>query len=147
MKGKRRVGRALIKAQAPLQTNRADSALNGLADDRLLNRLGDTEFPAERLGSVLRAIAHPMRRRILELLMEQDLSVGTIAGQFRVSRTAVIKHLNILRSAKLISVQRRGLEHLQSLNPKPLETVKAWLSFASGRRRLPRFVCLLCPGE
>jgi DNA-binding transcriptional ArsR family regulator len=91
------------------------------------------------LGSVLIAIAHPTRREILKLLTEQELTVGKIAEQFSVSRPAVVKHLRVLRFAKLISVRRQGRERIQSLNLKPLASVEAWLSFAGCGRKIPSF--------
>jgi DNA-binding transcriptional ArsR family regulator len=99
------------------------------------------------LDSVLQAIAHPTRREILELLTEQDLPVGKIAGQFNISRPAVIKHLRILRSANLIAVWRRGRERIQCLNPEPLATVEGWLSLASCGRKIPRFECAPIPSS
>ncbi len=80
------------------------------------------------LGLILKAIADPNRRLILDLLEEQDLPVGRIADRFRISRPAVIKHLGVLRSARLISVRRCGREHIQCLNAGPLKSVEAWLS-------------------
>ena len=99
------------------------------------------DSPPNELGSVLNAIAHRTRREILELLAARDLSVGKIAEQFNVSRPAVVKHLRVLRFAKLISVRREGRERIQCLNPKPLTSVEAWLSHASCGRRMSRFEC------
>jgi len=84
------------------------------------------------LGSVLRAIANPTRRRILELLTIHDSPVSRIANQFSMSRRAIIKHLQALHSAELISVQRSGRKRIQRLNAEPLKKVEEWLSrFAS----------------
>ena len=89
-------------------------------------RIGD-------LASVLRAIANPTRRQILELLAERDLPVSRLAGQFSMSRRAIIKHLQILYSADLISVQRSGRRRIQTLNPGPLKKAEAWISRFAGR--------------
>jgi DNA-binding transcriptional ArsR family regulator len=84
------------------------------------------------LGPVLRAIADPTRRRILHLLAQRDLPVSRIADRFSLSRWAIMKHLRVLRSAKLIFVRRRGQQRIQCLNAKPLRSVEAWNSrFAS----------------
>lgn len=80
------------------------------------------------LGPVLKAIADPSRRQILDLLARQDLPVGRIVDRFRISRPAVIKHLRVLRSANLISVRRCGRERIQHLNARPLKDVAAWVS-------------------
>ena len=65
---------------------------------------------------------------ILNLLTRQDLPVKDIASRFKISRPAVMKHLRVLRSAKLIAVQPLGRERFQCLNAAPLKQVKTWLS-------------------
>jgi DNA-binding transcriptional ArsR family regulator len=80
------------------------------------------------LTRVLKAVADPSRRRILELLSRHDLPVNDIAGRFKISRPGVMKHLRVLRSAKLIAVRPRGRERFQCLNAAPLKQVKTWLS-------------------
>jgi len=80
------------------------------------------------LGNVLKAIADPTRRRILNLLAEQDLPVSRIADQFSISRWAIMKHLRVLRSANLIFVRRSGQQRIQCLNAKPLMGAQAWIS-------------------
>jgi DNA-binding transcriptional ArsR family regulator len=88
----------------------------------------DGKARVKDLSPVLRAIADPKRRQILDLLAKQDMPVGRIAERFRISRPAIIKHLRILHSARLISVRRCGRERIQSLNTKPLKGVEQWMS-------------------
>ncbi len=93
----------------------------------------------EDIGAVLKAIADPTRRRMLDLLAERELSVSRIAARFSISRWAVMKHLRILRSANLVSVRQSGRKRIQRFNPKPLKSVEAWISqFASHRDGRPR---------
>jgi DNA-binding transcriptional ArsR family regulator len=73
-------------------------------------------------------IADPSRRRILDMLAHGERPAGRIAEQFAMSRPAVIKHLRVLRSAKLVIVRQRGRERIHVLNPTPLKTVQGWLS-------------------
>jgi len=81
-----------------------------------------------QLDRVLKAVGDPTRRQILDLLAEQDLPVGRIAQKFKMSRPAVIKHLQILHSAKLVNVRPDGRERIQSLNAAPLQAADAWLA-------------------
>ena len=57
---------------------------------------------------VFGAIAHPARRQMLDLLVDADRSVNTIAGHFEMSRPAVSQHLRILLDAGLVTEQRHG---------------------------------------
>src|ERR1700722_8911677 len=67
----------------------------------LLTYIGSMVVTPEREPDVFGAISHPARRRMLDLLVEADRSVNTIAGQFQMSRPAVSQHLRILLDAGL----------------------------------------------
>jgi DNA-binding transcriptional ArsR family regulator len=76
------------------------------------------------------ALAHPIRRAILDLLRDQPgLSAGDIAAYFpEISRPAVSKHLAILRAARLVRARARGREMHYTVDPGPLrEMYQEWL--------------------
>ncbi|BDE08170.1 transcriptional regulator [Vulcanimicrobium alpinum] len=77
---------------------------------------------------VFKALADPTRREILGLLRGGQRSVGEIAGNFRISRPAVSKHLRMLRDAGLVHDRAEGTSTMCSLNPAPLRQVETWLS-------------------
>jgi DNA-binding transcriptional ArsR family regulator len=77
---------------------------------------------------VFGAISHPARRRMLELLVEADRSVNTIAGHFPMSRPAVSQHLRVLLAAGLVSEQRHGRERRYRLVPARLRAVRDWMT-------------------
>lgn len=78
---------------------------------------------------VFQAIADPSRRKLLELLAVNELSISTMSNHFTMSRTAVTKHLHILESAGLVSSQKVGRERLYRLEAEPLQVFKRWLEF------------------
>lgn len=78
---------------------------------------------------VFQAIADPTRRALLQLLVNRELPIVTIASQFPISRTAINKHLAILSDAGLVLRQKVGREMRFSLQAKPLAEVQSWLSF------------------
>jgi DNA-binding transcriptional ArsR family regulator len=65
---------------------------------------------------------------MLDLLVEADRSVNTIAGQFQMSRPAVSQHLRILLDAGLVAEQRHGRERRYRLVPARLAAVRDWLA-------------------
>src|SRR5258707_10636698 len=77
--------------------------------------------------AVFRAISDPTRREILGLLRGGRRTVGEIAGNFRISRPAISKHLRLLRSAGLVDTRRDGTSRLCGLNAKPLRAIDDWL--------------------
>jgi DNA-binding transcriptional ArsR family regulator/uncharacterized protein YndB with AHSA1/START domain len=89
-----------------------------------------------------RALADPTRRRILDLLRERPRITGEIAAQFPVSRIAVMRHLEVLSQAGLVTSRKRGRERWHYLNVVPLQKLhRRWADpaaagFASALLRL-----------
>jgi DNA-binding transcriptional ArsR family regulator len=84
--------------------------------------------PRDREHDVFGAISHPARRRMLDLLLETDRSVNTIAEQFAMSRPAVSQHLRVLLDAGLVTEKRHGRERRYRLLPERLAPVRDWLA-------------------
>ena len=77
--------------------------------------------------AVFRAIADPTRREILGLLRGRAHTVNEIAGNFRMSRPAISRHLRLLRAVGLVETKREGTARICRLNAQPLRAVEAWL--------------------
>lgn len=84
----------------------------------------------EELEPVWRALASPIRRRMLDLLRDGPLSTGDIADEFRdLSRFAVMQHLGVLEEAHLLIPRREGRTRLNYLNPVPIQRIyQRWVS-------------------
>jgi DNA-binding transcriptional ArsR family regulator len=74
------------------------------------------------------AIAHPLRRRILDLLRDEELPVNELARHFQVSRPAVSQHLRFLLDSGLVAQRRQGREQRYRLRPERLAEIHDWLS-------------------
>jgi DNA-binding transcriptional ArsR family regulator len=86
--------------------------------------------PEDDLDPVWRALANPMRRRVLDALREVGrLSTQEVAARFPdVSRFAVMQHLGVLVAADLVIVKREGRVRWNHLNPVPLRRIaERWL--------------------
>ena len=64
----------------------------------------------ERMAAALRVLAHPHRLKMVELLMEQDLTVGELAEILEIPANACSQHLNLMRAHGLVIHRRRGKE-------------------------------------
>ncbi len=85
------------------------------------------------MNSEFKALSDPTRREILKLLKQKDLTAGEIAAQFKMSKPAISKHLDILKNAQLIDVERQGQFLYYSLNTTALQNVlQSFLSFFDG---------------
>jgi DNA-binding transcriptional ArsR family regulator len=74
------------------------------------------------------ALAHPVRRTMLDLLRERDLRVTEIAKPFDISLAAASKHVRVLETAGLVSRRIAGRDHLLSFEPRPLAAAGDWIS-------------------
>ena len=83
--------------------------------------------PPQIPTDVFSAIAHPVRREILDKLSEDDLTVKRIAEQFSISRPAISQHLAILLEAGLVTRQQAGRENYYHLQPDALQEVDSWV--------------------
>ena len=73
------------------------------------------------------AIAHPIRRRLLDQLRDGEQAAGVLAAPHTVSRPAISQHLQILREAGLVAERRAGRARFYRLQPEGLRTVRDWL--------------------
>jgi ArsR family transcriptional regulator len=68
------------------------------------------------INQVFQALSDPTRREILRLLRSGDKSAGEISRRFRLAKSTLSGHFNVLKAAGLILPERRGTTILYSLN-------------------------------
>ncbi|SNR47516.1 ArsR/SmtB family transcription factor [Actinomadura mexicana] len=84
---------------------------------------------AAPVDGVLAALADPTRRRLLDLLAAHgEATATTLAGPLPVSRQAVVKHLNVLEAAELVSSGRVGREVRYAVRPAALNATARWMA-------------------
>ena len=81
----------------------------------------------EPLDITFAALADPTRRRILAMLLEDDMAVTDVAEPFAMSLAAISKHLGVLTAAGLISQEKRGRVKWCKLEPDALREASAWM--------------------
>lgn len=73
------------------------------------------------------ALADPTRRQIVELLASRgELSASEIYKQFPMSHPAISQHLQVLREAKLVDMEKRAQRRIYRLNPQGMLYIKTW---------------------
>ncbi len=76
-------------------------------------------------------LGDPVRRRILELLADRELSSGAVCAviqeEFGITQPAVSSHLRVLRESGFASVRPEGARRLYALDGQPLQDIEAWL--------------------
>ena len=100
----------------------------------------------ERQPSVFAALADPVRRDVLkDIAAKSPVTATQLAQQYPITRQGILKHLQILETAGLVEVKRRGREKRYTLMPQPLQEVGRWIEELNGvwDARLERLKTLL----
>jgi DNA-binding transcriptional ArsR family regulator len=74
-----------------------------------------------------KALAHPLRRDIVERLSGGSATVAEVSGEFRVSKPTISRHLRMLEEAGVVSRVIDGRTHRLSLNPETLAETSHWI--------------------
>jgi DNA-binding transcriptional ArsR family regulator len=76
-------------------------------------------------------LGDPVRRRILELLADGELSSGDITEavrtEFGISQPAVSQHLKVLRDSGFATVRPAGTRRLYAVDAAPLHELEDWI--------------------
>ena len=73
---------------------------------------------------VFKALAAPLRRRMLDALKDEPLTTGALCARFsEVDRTTVLQHLRVLERAELVTGRRIGRERHLALAPLPIKRI------------------------
>ncbi|WP_036553877.1 ArsR/SmtB family transcription factor [Nocardioides insulae] len=83
-------------------------------------------------GEVFAALGDPVRRHLLTLLVQGELSAGSLVEQVRarqpISQPAVSQHLRVLRESGLVTVRTDGSRRIYALDPAGIRAAGAWLA-------------------
>lgn len=87
----------------------------------------------DELDAVLRALADPTRRAIVERLVKSPAVVSELAEPFPMALPSFMQHLGVLESASLVTSVKHGRVRTVSLRPGALDILHLWL----GEQRTP----------
>jgi DNA-binding transcriptional ArsR family regulator len=78
-------------------------------------------------NDVFAALAHPIRREIVERLSSGPASVGEVTQDFGVAKPTISRHLKLLEEAGVVSRVIDGRNHRLALRPDTLAETSAWI--------------------
>ena len=84
-------------------------------------------------NSTFRALAHPLRRNVIERLALGPATVGDATRGFGVSKPTMTRHLHVLEQAGLVAREVQGRTHRLRLVGAPLSEAEAWLETQRAR--------------
>ena len=80
------------------------------------------------MASTFEVLAEPTRRRILDLLREDERPVNELVHRLDISQPGVSKHLKVLRDAGLVEVRQDAQRRLYRVRAEPLAEIEQWLA-------------------
>jgi DNA-binding transcriptional ArsR family regulator len=81
----------------------------------------------DELDAVLRALADPTRRAVVERLAKSPAVVSDLAAPFSMALPSLLQHLRVLEDAGLVTSQKHGRVRTVSLRPGALDVLHLWL--------------------
>jgi DNA-binding transcriptional ArsR family regulator len=78
-------------------------------------------------NSVFKALAHPLRREIVERLSEGPATVGEATRKLGVSKPTISGHLRMLEDAGVVTRIVSGRSHRLALQPDTLAEAERWI--------------------
>jgi len=78
------------------------------------------------MNVLFKALNDQTRRRILELLKEEDMTAGDIADQFDMTKPSISHHLDLLKQADLVVSVKQGQFVKYSLNATIIDDIVSW---------------------
>jgi DNA-binding transcriptional ArsR family regulator len=82
----------------------------------------------ERLGRIFMALVDPTRRAILaQLERKEAATIGELAKPFTIRLPAVMKHLDVLANAGLVTRSKSGRTVTVRLRAQPMRDAMEWL--------------------
>ncbi|WP_428563628.1 MAG: ArsR/SmtB family transcription factor [Solidesulfovibrio sp. DCME] len=90
---------------------------------------------------VFKALADEGRFAVINLLLSNDLCVGGLARELKISEPAVSQHLKKLRECGLVTGEKRGYWTHYSVNTQKLLDITRELSSMAAKTRNPEGTC------
>ena len=79
------------------------------------------------MNILFKALNDPIRREILNLLKEKDMTAGDIADHFNIGKPTISHHLDLLRQAELVVSEKRGQFIIYSISTTVLDEILQWI--------------------
>ena len=90
--------------------------------------MDESRDPDEEIAELAKALGHPMRVRILRILLEREECVcGEICEQLPIAQSTVSQHLKVLREAGLVHGEVDGPRTCYCADPGRIERLRTLL--------------------
>jgi DNA-binding transcriptional ArsR family regulator len=90
--------------------------------------VGSSDYMVSKMAKdPFKALAHPLRREIVERLSRGSATVAEVTGDLGVSKPTISRHLRMLEEAGVLTRVIEGRTHRLSLDPDALTETSRWI--------------------
>jgi ArsR family transcriptional regulator, arsenate/arsenite/antimonite-responsive transcriptional repressor len=79
------------------------------------------------MNDIFKALNDPARREILKMLRKRDLTAGEIAAKFKMTAPSISHHLDKLKRAGLVTIEKQGQYVIYSINTTIIDDILQYL--------------------
>ena len=85
-------------------------------------------FREQQIDDAFFALSHPVRRKVIEQISINDMSVAEVSAPLNETPSQMTKHIHILERAGMLSRHKEGRTHRLHMEPEPLKEIMEWVS-------------------
>lgn len=78
--------------------------------------------------SFFQALSNPYRREIIKLLKWKNMNAGEIVEHFQIAQPSISRHLDVLKKAEIVTVERKGTQLIYSLNLSTVQEIFVYMT-------------------
>lgn len=82
----------------------------------------------KEIDMIIKAISSKTRRNIIIQLLEEDMTINSIANKNNISKQAASKQKNILLKSRVINERKSGRETYCRINPESINKLKEYIN-------------------
>ena len=83
---------------------------------------------AQTTSDIFNAIGEQDRRRIIGLLVREEMTVNEIVNELQFTQPTVSKHLRVLKEVNVVTVRKEGQHRYYSLHPDAMKPIYDWIA-------------------
>ena len=93
------------------------------------------------ISQALKAMSHPVRLQMVELLLQRRMCVRSLARHFEVSEPTISVHLKVLKTAGLLVGEKKSYYMHYQVVRENIEELSQFFSVLSATPALPQQCC------
>jgi len=92
-----------------------------------LTEITQSRTTYERSSEILKALSHPVRLKILQVLLNNQICVSEIVTNLKLPQAIISHHLSVLRNKQVLTSQKKGTRIWYMINDDLSKEITSYL--------------------